>query len=148
MAFRTDVLRSLGGFDIATGAGTPGRGGDDLLAFFEVVTAGHTLAYPPSAIIWHHHRSTRDAVAAQVFGYGAGLGAYLTGALVNDPRRLPALLRRLPRGIHYAMTRSRDRSADPEADWSRRLALLEVRGMVYGPCGYLRGRLHGPRVGA
>jgi GT2 family glycosyltransferase len=148
MAFRADVLRSLGGFDIATGAGTPGRGGDDLLAFFEVVTAGHTLAYQPSAIIWHHHRRTRDAVAAQVFGYGAGLGAYLTGALVNDPRRLPALLRRLPRGIQYAMTRSRDRSADPEADWSRRLALLEVRGMVYGPCGYLRGRLRGPRVGA
>ncbi|WP_337191984.1 glycosyltransferase [Streptomyces sp. HUCO-GS316] len=147
MAFRTDVLRSLGGFDTATGAGTPGRGGDDLLAFFEVLTAGHMLAYQPSAIVWHCHHRTWDAVAKQVFGYGAGLGAYLTGALVKNPRRLPALLRRLPRGIRYAMTRSRDRSADPEADWSRRLALLEVRGMVYGPCGYLRGRLTGADVG-
>ncbi|MET9898924.1 glycosyltransferase [Streptomyces sp. NPDC006446] len=148
MAFRTDALRALGGFDTCTGAGTPGRGGDDLLAFFEIVTAGHTLAYQPSAIVWHCHRRTRDAVAAQAFGYGAGLGAYLTGALLRDPRRLPALLRRLPRGIRYAMTRSRDRGADPEAEWSRRLALLEVRGMVYGPCGYLRGRLTGPRVGS
>lgn len=88
-----------------------------------------------------------DAVAAQAFGYGAGLGAYLTGALLSDPRRLPALLRRLPRGIRYAMTRSRDRGADPEADWSRHLALLEIQGMVYGPCGYLRGRLTGAGAG-
>ncbi|MFJ5777105.1 glycosyltransferase [Streptomyces sp. NPDC093094] len=143
MAFRTEVLRALGGFDTATGAGTPGLGGDDLLAFFEILTAGHTLAYQPRAIVWHCHRRTWDAVSAQAFGYGAGLGAYLTGALLRDPRRLPALLRRLPRGIRYAVTRSRDRGADPEAGWSRRLALLEVRGMVYGPCGYLRGRLGG-----
>ncbi|MFD6551515.1 glycosyltransferase [Streptomyces sp. NPDC058398] len=147
MAFRTTVLRALGGFDTATGAGTPGRGGDDLLAFFEILTAGHTLAYQPSAVVWHCHRRTMDAVAAQAFGYGAGLGAYLTGALLSNPRQLPALLRRLPRGIQYAMTRSRDRGADPEADWSRHLALLEVRGMVYGPCGYLRGRLTGAGAG-
>lgn len=148
MAFRTAVLRALGGFDTATGAGTPGRGGDDLLAFFETLTAGHTLAYQPGAIVWHCHRRTMDAVASQAFGYGAGLGAYLTGALLSDPRRLPALLRRLPRGIRYAVTRSRDRGADPEAGWSRRLALLEVRGMVYGPCGYLRGRLTGAGAGS
>lgn len=148
MAFRTDVLRALGGFDPATGAGTPGRGGDDLLAFFEILTAGHTLAYQPRAIVWHCHRRTQDALAAQAFGYGAGLGAYLTGALLSNPRRLPALLRRLPRGIRYAMTRSRDRGADPEAGWSRRLALLEIRGMVYGPCGYLRGRLTGAGAGS
>ncbi|MGI5459874.1 glycosyltransferase [Streptomyces sp. CA-249302] len=147
MAFRTDVLRSLGGFDDATGAGTPALGGDDLLSFFEVLTAGHTLAYQPAAIIWHHHRRQQEALAAQVFGYGAGLSAYLTGALARHPRRLPALVRRLPGGIRYAVTRSRARSADPQADWSRRLALLEVRGMAYGPCGYLRGRLTRDRAG-
>ncbi|MFD5812816.1 glycosyltransferase [Streptomyces sp. NPDC127038] len=147
MAFRTTALRALGGFDPATGAGTPGRGGDDLLAFFEILTAGHTLAYQPGAIVWHCHHRTMDAVAAQAFGYGAGLGAYLAGALLRNPRRLPALLRRLPGGVRYAMTRSRARGADPEAGWSRRLALLEVRGMLYGPCGYLRGRLTGADAG-
>ena len=86
MAFRTDVLRSLGGFDTATGAGTPGRGGDDLLAFFEVLTAGHLLAYQPGAIVWHCHRRTWDAVASQVFGYGAGLGAYPPVIPVRDAR--------------------------------------------------------------
>lgn len=146
MAFRTGVLRSLGGFDTATGAGTPARGGDDLLAFYEVLTAGHTLAYEPGAIVWHHHRRTQDAVAAQVFGYGAGLGAYATAVLMHHPRRLPALLRRLPGGVRHIVTRSRDRSADPEAGWSLRLALLEARGMVYGPYGYVRGRLTGERT--
>ncbi|MBO4253476.1 glycosyltransferase [Streptomyces griseorubiginosus] len=145
MAFRAGVLRSLGGFDTATGAGTPARGGDDLLAFFEVLSAGHTLAYQPDAIVWHRHRRTPDAVTAQAFGYGAGLTAYLTAAMAGDPRRLPALLRRLPGGIRHAMLRSRARGADPEAGWSRRLALLELRGMAYGPFGYLRGRLTGDR---
>ncbi|MET7455993.1 glycosyltransferase [Streptomyces sp. NPDC005574] len=141
MAFRTAVLRSLGGFDTATGAGTPARGGDDLLAFFEVLATGHTLAYQPSALVWHRHRRTPDAVAAQAFGYGAGLGAYLTAAVVTHPRMLPALLRRLPGGIRHMAARSRDRSADPEAGWSARLALVEARGTAYGPYGYLRGRL-------
>jgi O-antigen biosynthesis protein len=151
MAFRTDVLRSLGGFDPAAGAGTPARGGDDLLAFFEVLAAGRTLAYQPGAIVWHQHRRSWEAIAPQVFGYGAGLGAYLTGALVKDPHRLPALLRRLPGGIRHVAARSRERSADPEAVWSRHLTLLEVRGMAYGPCGYLRSRLaqrHRPITGS
>ncbi|WP_371667097.1 glycosyltransferase [Streptomyces sp. NBC_00289] len=141
MAFRTGLLRSLGGFDTATGTGTPARGGDDLLAFFEVLAAGHTLAYQPSAVVWHRHRRTQNAVAAQAFGYGAGLGAYLTAAVVTHPRILPALLRRLPGGVRHMATRSRDRSADPEAGWSARLALVEARGTAYGPYGYLRGRL-------
>lgn len=146
MAFRTDVLRSMGGFDPATGAGTPARGGDDLLAFFEVLTAGHALAYQPGAIVWHRHHRTQAALEAQVFGYGAGFAAYLTGAVMRNPRRLPALLRRIPGGIRHALTRTRERSADPEAAWSGRLALLEARGMAYGPCGYLRGRLAPPSV--
>jgi GT2 family glycosyltransferase len=140
MAFRTELLHALGGFDPATGTGTPAHGGDDLLAFFEVLAAGHTLAYQPSAIVWHRHRRTADALRAQAYGYGAGLGAYLTGALAHDPRRLPALVRRLPGGIRYAAARAHQRTTEPGAGWSQRLALLEVRGMVYGPLGYLRSR--------
>ncbi|MCD9877843.1 glycosyltransferase [Streptomyces guryensis] len=146
MAFRTDVLRSMGGFDPATGVGTPARGGDDLLAFFEVLTAGHALAYQPGAVVWHRHHRTQAALEAQVFGYGAGFAAYLTGAVLRNPRSLPALLHRIPGGIRHAVTRTRERSADPEAAWSGRLALLEARGMAYGPCGYLRGRLAPPGV--
>ncbi|WP_328766885.1 glycosyltransferase family 2 protein [Streptomyces sp. NBC_00286] len=137
MAFLIEPLRALLGFDPATGTGTPAHGGDDLLAFFRILTAGHTLAYQPGAIVWHRHRRTPDALDNQAFGYGAGLGAYLTGALLHEPRMIPALLRRLPRGIRYAVSRAHGR-AQPGTAWSRRLALLELRGLLYGPFGYLR----------
>ncbi|MEV8590198.1 glycosyltransferase [Streptomyces sp. NPDC051180] len=142
MAFRTRLLRELGGFDPATGVGTPARGGDDLLSFFRVLARGRSLAYEPGAIVWHRHRRTPEALEAQAFGYGAGLGAYLAGALVHEPRMLPALLRRLPGGVRYALARSRERAgADaPTGEPSTRIARLELRGLLYGPVGYLRSR--------
>ncbi|MGI5404073.1 glycosyltransferase family 2 protein [Streptomyces sp. CA-135486] len=139
MAFRTDLLRALGGFDPATGTGTPAHGGDDLLAFFRVLVHGRTLAYQPGAIVWHRHHRTDDAMKTQAFGYGVGLGAYLTGALAHEPRMLPAMLRKLPGGIRYAAAKARGRT-EPGAGWSRQLALLEIRGLLYGPLGYLRSR--------
>ncbi|GAB7187747.1 hypothetical protein ATKI12_7578 [Kitasatospora sp. Ki12] len=140
MAFRTAPLRALGGFDPATGTGTPARGGDDLLAFFRILVAGHALAYVPDAIIWHRHRRTMDALPAQAFGYGAGFGAYLVAALHHEPAMLPALLRRLPSGLRYAAHRARTRP-DPGGAGrrpTRRLARLELQGLLYGPLGYAR----------
>ncbi|MEU5208472.1 glycosyltransferase [Streptomyces sp. NPDC020742] len=137
MAFRADILRALGGFDPATGTGTPAYGGDDLLAFFLVLTAGHRLVYRPDAIIWHRHHRDLAALPAQAFGYGAGFGAFLAAALRHRPGALPALLRRLPGGIRYAARKTRDRSA-ASGQWPARLALRELHGLLYGPVGYLR----------
>ncbi|MEU7072520.1 glycosyltransferase family 2 protein [Streptomyces narbonensis] len=171
MAFRTELLHELGGFDPATGVGTPAHGGDDLLSFFRVLAHGRALAYEPAAIVWHRHRRTPEALDAQAFGYGAGFGAYLAGALVHEPRMLPALLRRLPGGVRYVIARNRERavqSTGPKPGQSTgpkpgpmsgptsgpkpgpmsgpksgpsRLARLELRGLLYGPYGYLRSRL-------
>lgn len=137
MAFRTQLLRALGGFDPATGVGTPAHGGDDLLAFFRVVTGGHVLAYRPDALVWHRHRRTAEALPAQLYGYGAGLGAYLAAAVAGEPRQLPALLRRLPGGTRHALAQARGRT-DLGGRHSAGLAALELRGMLYGPLGYLR----------
>ncbi|GHJ92591.1 hypothetical protein SNE510_21100 [Streptomyces sp. NE5-10] len=141
MAFRTGLLRELGGFDPATGVGTPAHGGDDLLSFFRVLARGRSLAYEPAAIVWHRHRRTSEALEAQAFGYGAGFGAYLAGAIVHEPRMLPALLRRLPGGVRYALARNRARATPaPGGAAPTRLARLELRGMLYGPYGYWRSR--------
>ncbi|WP_431306387.1 glycosyltransferase family 2 protein, partial [Streptomyces exfoliatus] len=80
MAFRTELLRELGGFDPATGVGTPAHGGDDLLSFFRVLAHDRSLAYEPTAIVWHRHRRTPDGARRAGLGYGAGFGAYLAGA--------------------------------------------------------------------
>ncbi|MEV6616073.1 glycosyltransferase [Streptomyces sp. NPDC051051] len=165
MAFRTGVLREVGGFDPATGAGTSARGGDDLYGFVRVLAQGHRLRYTPQALVWHHHRETWQDLETQAYGYGAGLTAYLTALLVNRPALLPAFLARLPRGLAHARTLTAARGTDsrgtedvpgapgvPGASgvpgghddrghpWPRRLSRLQRKGMVYGPVGYLRAR--------
>lgn len=152
MAFRTEVLRAVGGFDPATGAGTPARGGDDLYGFVRVLAQGHRLRYTPYALVWHHHRETWADLETQAYGYGAGLTAYLTAILAGRPALLPAFLARLPRGLAHARTLTRARDTDggdggaPGAHgtrthpWPRRLSRLQRRGMLYGPLGYLRAR--------
>ncbi|MFD7134736.1 glycosyltransferase [Streptomyces sp. NPDC059894] len=152
MAFRRSVLRAVGGFDPATGAGTPARGGDDLYGFVRVLAQGHRLHYAPQALVWHHHRETWQDLETQAYGYGAGLTAYLTAVLVNRPGLLPAFLARLPRGLARARTLTATREADADGTrtpgahddrshpWPRRLSRLQRRGMAYGPIGYLRAR--------
>jgi GT2 family glycosyltransferase len=151
MAFRTGVLRAVGGFDAATGTGTPAKGGDDLYAFVRVLDAGHRLRYVPRALVWHHHRETWRDLENQAFGYGAGLTAYLTAVLVRRPGLLPALLRRLPGGLAHARRLTATRAAGTPASapgghdgrdhpWPGRLARLQRRGMLYGPLGYVRAR--------
>ncbi|MGW1779015.1 glycosyltransferase [Streptomyces sp. NPDC002143] len=115
MAFRAEVLRAVGGFDPATGAGTRARGGDDLYGFVRVLAAGHRLHYTPQALVWHHHRETWRDLETQAYGYGAGLTAYLTAILVNRPGLLPAFLARLPRGLAYARTLTASREAEGSA---------------------------------
>ncbi|MBT2390561.1 glycosyltransferase [Streptomyces sp. ISL-1] len=151
MAFRATALRDIGGFDPATGTGTPARGGDDLYAFVSVLAAGHRLRYTPDALVWHHHRETWQDLRNQAYGYGAGLTAYLTALLVRRPALLPALLRKLPRGLAHARTITAHREAAGSAvpgahgvqdhPWPRRLSRLERRGMLAGPVGYARARV-------
>ncbi|MGW3987614.1 glycosyltransferase [Streptomyces sp. NPDC004830] len=150
MAFRTRVLREVGGFDPATGAGTAARGGDDLYGFVRVLAQGHRLHYTPYALVWHHHRETWRDLETQAYGYGAGLTAYLTAVLVNRPGLLPAFLARLPRGLAHARALTAVRETPGGGTpgdhdvrthpWPRRLSRLQRRGMLYGPVGYLRAR--------
>src|SRR5262249_41654120 len=72
-AVRAAVIRELGGFDEALGAGTATDGGEDLDAFVRVLLGGHALAYEPAAIVWHSHRSDLAALRKQMWGYGTGL---------------------------------------------------------------------------
>jgi GT2 family glycosyltransferase len=141
MAFRTAVLRSIGGFDELLGAGTRSRGGDDLAAFFAVVTAGHRLVYEPAAVIRHRHHRDYDALRRGVFGYGVGLTAYLTKTLWDRPAAGLGMLRRLPAGVRHALGPGSPRNRRRAPDFPRELKWLERAGMVAGPATYARSRL-------
>ncbi len=140
MAFRTDVLRSLGGFDPALGTGTRAKGGDDLAAFFDVVAAGHALVYEPAAIVFHAHRRAEEALARQAFGYGAGLTAYLTRALATRPTRACEVATKLPAGVWYAFARGSDKNVRLPGDYPRALVRRERLGMMAGPVLYAWSR--------
>jgi GT2 family glycosyltransferase len=151
MAFDTAVLRRLGGFDPATGAGTPARGGDDLAAFFTVVSAGYRLVYRPAAFVRHAHHAEYAALERQAFGYGVGLTAFLTKAVVDRPGRLLELARLSRHGVARALDPRGGRDATiagaARVDRPAGLIRAERRGMLHGPAAYVRSR-HRTRVDA
>src|SRR5215472_1348023 len=65
MAFRRDVLLTLGGFDPVYRAA-----GDDVDICWRFQDAGHTIGFSPSAIVWHFRRNTVKAYIGQQKGYG------------------------------------------------------------------------------
>jgi GT2 family glycosyltransferase len=142
MAFEADFLRRIGGFDAALGTGTIARGGDDLAALFQLVMSGRTLAYRPGAIVWHHHRRDVASVRRQTHDYAVGFGAYLTSAVVHNPKAVAGLLRRLPAGLSLLRTRDVNRRAE---HWPSSLERLAHRGLLVGPLAYAASRARGAR---
>jgi len=143
MAFTAALLREIGGFDPAMGVGTATLGGDDLMAFFLAIAAGHTLVYQPEALIWHHHHTEERALLAQARGHSVGLGAFLTGVALHHPRMLPLLTRRLPRAAAHAVHRLRSRApstAGPHTPVTLppEVAAAERRALLHGPLAYLQ----------
>jgi GT2 family glycosyltransferase len=151
-AFRTELIRSLGGFDVALGAGTRAAGGEDLDAFVRVVLAGYEVAYEPSALVWHHHRSDLAGLDRQMFAYGSGLTAFLFKHLL-DPITRRGVLRRVPTGVRKMVAipgatfaaGASVQALDAGASDVRpgRLLVREFLGMFAGPVLYLRSRAVG-----
>jgi GT2 family glycosyltransferase len=129
MAFNRKCLQHLGGFNPVLGTGTLARGGDDLAAFFAAVTAGYRIVYQPDALVRHWHRDSVDALAQQAYGYGVGLGAYLTDALVHEPA---IVLKTALSSTRPAAGGHRTRPAG----WPPELIRLGHRGTIVGPFAY------------
>lgn len=148
MAFRRDVLRAIGGFDPALGAGSKGVGGDDLAAFFDVIKHGYTLVYQPAAIVHHWHRRDYEGLRRQAYGYGVGLTAFLTKTLIDQPQRLFDILPRIPQALFYAFSPTSPKNAKKQADYPEELSRLERKGMLYGPVAYVKSRWSVRKLGS
>ena len=138
MAFRRTSLARVGGFDPVMGTGTPAMGGDDLAAFFRVITSGEALVYEPAAIVRHAHYREYSALERQIYGYGVGLTAFLTKAMLDQPRLLVALAAKAPRGLIYALSPRSGKNKKKGTDYPPHLTTLERKGMVEGPLAALR----------
>jgi glycosyltransferase involved in cell wall biosynthesis len=137
-AVRRSALAGLGGFDPLLGAGSPGRGGEDLDMFLRIILAGGRICYLPSALVWHRHRADTQALSEQIYSYGYGLGAYVAKHLLN--RQLPTGI--LGQGLRQVGTVvGRMRLATQESQLragGRRLGLTEARGVMAGALCYYR----------
>jgi glycosyltransferase involved in cell wall biosynthesis len=147
VAMRTEVLRDLGGLDQALGAGTPTRGGADTRLFTEILCAGRSIVYQPTALTHHFHRQTMAELRRLMYAYGAGLSAYYTSMLVDHPGRALALARLLPDVRRDAFTSTSRRSGKlpprypPSLRWANRL------GLASGPARYFAARSADVRLG-
>ena len=137
-AVRRRAMADLGSFDPLLGAGSPGRGGEDLDMFLRVILAGGRICYLPSALVWHRHRADIQALSEQIYSYGYGLGAYVAKHLLN--RQLPiTVLWQCLRQVGTVVGRMRLATQESQLRAEgRRLGLTEARGFVAGALRYYR----------
>jgi hypothetical protein len=135
MAFRTEKLRAIGGFDNRLGAGTLTRGGEDTKALSLLLEAGYSILHWPPAIAWHYHRADDDELSKKLFGNSAGLTAYYMSLVMTSPRYIWRIVGLAPRALKAVLSHTREVKEDSlPAHLSRAIR----RGLIQGPWLYLR----------
>lgn len=140
IAFKADVLRALGGFDPALGAGSLAMSGEEFALFVDVLDEGYQIAYEPGALIYHTHHRDYASLKRQIYGYAVGLTAYLVRSVLVKPRRAFDILKKVPPGVHYALSATSPKNEKRQANYPGELKWAEIRGMLYGPLAYARSR--------
>ena len=148
MAFDRSALLRIGGFDVALGAGTPARAGEDTAAIADLMLDGGTFVYQPGAVMWHEHREQFAEMERQLDGYGSGLTAFYTRTVLRNPRHLLTLARLAPRALRDMGGKDSVRTATMTDDYPAWLRRASVHGMLIGPFRYLRSRRAQARVRA
>lgn len=141
MAFRTPVLRELGVFDTALGAGTAALSGEDTDIFATILLDGRRIAYRPSALVRHYHRRTKQQLYFQMYGFGVGLTAFYAAILSRHPVYAFRLLALAPRACRELFGASGQRAGGLGKTFPKDLLSATRRGMIHGPRAYWMGRL-------
>lgn len=140
MAFRTETLRAIGGFN--SRLGTPGiHGGEDTWVLSFAIEAGSMVLHWPSAVTWHYHRKTDEELVKQFFGYTAALTAYYTAVVFASPKYLGRLLGFVPPGIKRIVASRQpghEEKEAPPAEFPEELLVAVRRGLLAGPFLYLK----------
>lgn len=145
MAFRVEALREAGALDPAFNTKALPNG-TDVEALLRVMLHGWTIVHDPGAIVQHAHQREYHQLERRVYGYGLGLTAVLSKSLLHNPRLIPELIRKLPRGLAFALSPGSAKNADKKDDFPAELTRLELRGMLRGPLAYARGRREAKRA--
>jgi GT2 family glycosyltransferase len=139
MSIRRSCLREVGLFDEALDGGTASQSGGDQEFFYRVITRGFRAVYTPNALVWHRHRRDWPGLKRCIEGYGVGLFAWWTRALLveNDWTALKIGMSWFFE--HHVREVARSVLQRPGAQ-PRDLALAELRGALAGPQAYIKAR--------
>ncbi|WP_319455170.1 MULTISPECIES: glycosyltransferase family 2 protein [unclassified Mycobacterium] len=139
MAFRTDALRAIGGFDNRLGAGTLTHGGEETRVLSMLLERGSLVLHWPQAVTWHYHRRTDAELEKQFFGYSAGLTAFYASMILSSPKYTLRVFRLVFRGLERIHANRRlGRPGGPPADFPEHLLRAGRRGIFQGAWLYLR----------
>jgi glycosyltransferase involved in cell wall biosynthesis len=138
MAFRTETLRAIGGFN--NRLGTPKiHGGEDTWVFSFALESGATVLHLPPAVTWHYHRRTDAELEQQFFCYTAALTAYYTAVLLKSPKYVWRIIGFILPGVRRTIANRRSgRSEGVPEDFPEELLRQVRRGLLAGPWLYLR----------
>ena len=139
-AFRASLLAEpeIGVLDEALGAGMPTGCSEDTYLFYRLLKAGWTIAYEPTAWVWHRHRPDPVSLRHQIYAYSKGHVAYHLTTLLRDGdrRALVRLAYSLPK-VYAARAFARLRGW---SEYPLSLIALEIAGSLAGPFALWRAR--------
>jgi glycosyltransferase involved in cell wall biosynthesis len=143
MSFRTEVLRRLGGFDVAMGIGTPSLGGVELHFFVRMLFAGGRLTFDPEVVMHHTHIREYDELRRKLYSYGCGYTAMLTALVLAQPRHLIGLSGNAWQALRLFGRKffTERGAAAAEGYFPADLSRAEMRGFAIGPWRYVYSRI-------
>ena len=137
MAFRTESLLRMGGFDPYLGAGTRTHGCEETRALSLVLSAGDAILHWPAAIMWHMHRRDMAGLSKQFYGYSAGASAFYMSMIKSRPTAVFDIIRLLPHALQDFRDGSKNqRSGHLPDDFPAELRKASRRGLLDGPFMY------------
>jgi glycosyltransferase involved in cell wall biosynthesis len=133
MAFQTESLRSVEGFDPCLGAGTRTHGCEETRVLSLLLSSGHAVLHWPAAITWHTHRREMAALRKQIYGYSAGLSAFYVSMIRSRPTAAFDVLRLAPYALRDLKRGSGNlRSGQLPDDFPAHLLKAARRGILEG----------------
>jgi GT2 family glycosyltransferase len=139
MAVRRNAIKRTGLFDEALDCGTLTRSGGDQEFFYRALARGYRIVYEPAALVWHRHRREWEALRRTIYGYGVGVFAWWTRALLEEGEL--ALLRKAPCWFWQHHVRHLIRSlVRRPGHMPLDLTWAEFHGALAGPGSYLQSR--------
>jgi GT2 family glycosyltransferase len=139
MALRKEYLNDIGLFDEALDGGTPSLSGGDQEFFYRTLIRGYKIIYEPGALVWHKHRQDMINLRKTIFGYGVGVFAWWTKAILEEKEIASVFTCVRWSFSYYFLNLFRSLLKRPGL-LPFRLTVIEFWGALLGPFAYLKAK--------